>query len=115
MESAGVADPTTVLTTINTGQLQVLEGWLLEGWCNQMANICSCPTQLRCLACSQVASVPTSSEPTTPSSESPLTLNSSLREWLAEAVAGSTNPKVYTKLLVSNAAAGSVIGKVGKW
>ena len=60
-----------------------------------------------------MSSLPTSSEPTTPSSESPLSLDAGLREWLTEAlVANSTNPKVYCKLLVSNAAAGSVIGKV---
>ncbi|PSC70603.1 RNA-binding Nova-1 [Micractinium conductrix] len=65
----------------------------------------------------QVGSVPTTnSEPTTPSTESPLSLDASLREWLTDTlVANSTsaNPKVYTKLLVSNAAAGSVIGKAG--
>ncbi len=61
----------------------------------------------------QVSSLPTSSEPTTPSSESPLSLDSTLREWLTEALAtNASNPKVYTKLLVSNAAAGSIIGKV---
>lgn len=61
----------------------------------------------------QVSSLPTSSEPTTPSSESPLSLDSNLREWLTEALAtNASNPKVYTKLLVSNAAAGSIIGKV---
>jgi hypothetical protein len=70
---------------------------------------------VRVLRAAQVSSVPTSSEPTTPSSESPLSLDAGLREWLTEAlVANSTNPKVYTKLLVSNAAAGSVIGKVGR-
>ena len=70
---------------------------------------------MRVLRAAQVSSVPTSSEPTTPSSESPLSLDAGLREWLTEAlVANSTNPKVYTKLLVSNAAAGSVIGKVGR-
>lgn len=60
-----------------------------------------------------MSSLPTSSEPTTPSSESPLSLDSTLREWLTEALAtNASNPKVYTKLLVSNAAAGSIIGKV---
>jgi hypothetical protein len=64
----------------------------------------------------QVASVPTSSEPTTPSNESPLggSLDGGLREWLTDLVSSSANLKVYTKLLVSNAAAGSVIGKVRK-
>jgi predicted RNA-binding protein YlqC (UPF0109 family) len=63
----------------------------------------------------QVASVPTSSEPTTPSNESPLggSLDGGLREWLTDLVSSSANLKVYTKLLVSNAAAGSVIGKAG--
>ncbi|PRW61288.1 RNA-binding Nova-2-like isoform X1 isoform B [Chlorella sorokiniana] len=86
METGGVdMDPITVLDGINT--------------------------QLRGL---QVSSLPTSSEPTTPSSESPLSLDSTLREWLTEALAtNASNPKVYTKLLVSNAAAGSIIGKAG--
>lgn len=88
-----------------------------------------------------------SSEPTTPG-DSPLSLDSTLRDWLSEtlsecccAVLGaphpvraresmrhslpanlgghisnaeetSNNPKVYVKLLVSNGAAGSIIGKV---
>ena len=73
----------------------------------------------------QVSSVPTSSEPTTPSSESPLSLEAGLRDWLNDTLlansgavgggggggGGLHHPKVYAKLLVSNAAAGSVIGK----
>jgi hypothetical protein len=47
--------------------------------------------------------VPTSSEPTTPVSESPES------DWFVDS---SSNPKIYLKLLVSNAAAGSIIGKV---
>eukprot|EP00887_Chlorella_sp_A99_P006024 scaffold27.g6024.t1 len=56
---------------------------------------------------------PASSEPTTPS-ESPASLDSGLRGWLTEALSSSnTNPKVYAKILVTNAAAGSIIGKGG--
>ena len=130
MDSVGSADPTTVLSTINTGisNLQVWAGGPANGMgCTTSAGpCCGRPAtgarppgppvaNVRVLRAAQVSSVPTSSEPTTPSSESPLSLDAGLREWLTEAlVANSTNPKVYTKLLVSNAAAGSVIGKVGR-
>ncbi|KAL4423789.1 hypothetical protein ABPG75_001090 [Micractinium tetrahymenae] len=66
-----------------------------------------------------VASVPTSSEPSTPlgagGNESPLSLDAGLRDWLTEALIANaaSNPKVYVKLLVSNAASGSIIGKGG--
>lgn len=115
MDSAAAADPTTVLSAISTGvgTLQVRRNGP-AGRMNeimQLAMVCVVP--IRPGPFLQVSSVPTSSEPTTPSSESPLALDASLREWLTEAlVANSTNPKVYTKLLVSNAAAGSIIGKV---
>ncbi|KDD74404.1 hypothetical protein H632_c1337p0, partial [Helicosporidium sp. ATCC 50920] len=53
------------------------------------------------------------SEPTTPS-ESPQSLESGLRDWLTETLSTTaTNPKVYVKMLVSNAAAGSIIGRAG--
>lgn len=58
---------------------------------------------------SQVASVPT-----TPGSESPLYGSLDSMHWLEEVVASSSNPKIYLKLLVSNAAAGSIIGKAGQ-
>ena len=52
-----------------------------------------------------------SSDPTTPS-ESPQSLDSGLRGWLTETLnVAAVNPKVYVKTLVSNAAAGSIIGK----
>ncbi|GAB4814901.1 hypothetical protein N2152v2_001947 [Parachlorella kessleri] len=54
-----------------------------------------------------------SSDPQTPI-DSPLTLDNDLRDWLNAALsAAAANPKVYIKLLVSNAAAGSIIGKGG--
>ena len=130
---SSMADPTTVLSAITTGMgaLQVRAppppprlsarppACLSAG-----LPAASCPTGAT-PAWVQVSSVPTSSEPTTPSSESPLSLEAGLRDWLNDTLlansgavgggggggGGLHHPKVYAKLLVSNAAAGSVIGK----
>ncbi|KAL4856589.1 hypothetical protein ACK3TF_003042 [Chlorella vulgaris] len=74
-------------------------------FCNSSSATNSLPDATDACALTQVASVSTSSEPTTPLSESPES------DWFVDS---SSNPKIYLKLLVSNAAAGSIIGKAGQ-